>query len=233
MVARRKKGRPDLGDFLAAVDSVVEEKEIEENTYSDVTETKASDVRMDKDSDRATDVTEDVVSDRKGDITGDVISDKECDINCDNERDKTRYIKGDVESDIAGVRTVDKASDKTRDITPDSSKNVSQDIASDAESAVSLDIDKDYATEVVNEYMSLYMYELSKKSLLPRQLRTRYVDNHKRITVYFRNDNVSKIESFKKATGLDQSSIINMALDVFFRMLSEKKLVDEIQKRKQ
>lgn len=112
------------------------------------------------------------------------------------------YIGRDIECDKTSVKTVDKESDTTSDETSEDSRNITQDEVSD--------IDKSYAIEVINEYMSLYMYELSKKSLLPRQLRARYIDNHKRITVYFRNDNVKMIDSLKRATGLDQSSIVNM-----------------------
>lgn len=237
MVIKRRKGRPALGDFLAAVDSV------DNNTAGE-----PDCVEKERENNKAIE-SENVINDVKCDATCDKVSDKkdynECDIESDKvnneESDKVSDIKSDKENDRENNKESDKegdgednkADDKESSAISDSSKDISQNVNGDGQSNVSTDIDDDYAVKVVNEYMSLYLYELAKKTMQPRKLRTRYVDNHKRITMYFRNDNVKKIESFKKSTGLDQSSIVNMALDLFFRMLSDKKLVDEIKKRKQ
>lgn len=127
-------------------------------------------------------------------------------------------ITDDVTIDV----TTDITSDATCDITGDTTEDVTADITRDITADVTEDVTH-YVNKLVTEYVTIITEEKLRNAVLPQLMRTKYTDTHERKTWYFKKENIKRIEKFQKTTGLDASSIVNMALDIFFRLVDEKK----------
>lgn len=137
-------------------------------------------------------------------------NESKCDITSDNDINK----KSDINSDIS--------KDDTKDRNSDISSDKDNDITNDATCDITLDNDT-YITQLITDYVTLKTEEQIKNSLLPRNMRPKYTDTHKRKTWYYRKDVLKKIDEFQKKTGFDTSYIINMALDIFFKLVEDRK----------
>lgn len=134
------------------------------------------------------------------------------DITSDNDIEK------DVDSDVKKNDTKHETNDTSNDSSRDTSKDITNDVSCDITSN-----DDTYITQLITDYVTLKTEEQIKNSLLPRNMRPRYIDTHKRKTWYYRKDILKKIDEFQRKTGFDASYIVNMALDIFFKLIEERK----------
>ncbi len=137
-------------------------------------------------------------------------NESKCDITSDNDVNN----KNDMDNDI----NKDNTKDGTSDISNDEDNNITNDVTCDITSS-----DDTYITQLITDYVTLKTEEQIKNSLLPRNMRPKYTDTHKRKTWYYRKDVLKKIDEFQKKTGFDTSYIINMALDIFFKLVEDRK----------
>lgn len=119
------------------------------------------------------------------------------------------------------VKDIDKkkADEKRTKKVSDKEKNVETDIGDQGED----EQPPKELTDFIKNYTENYLQERLKEVLTPKPHRQKYTDTHTRKGVYVRKDNIKRIDKFKKVTGFDDSSTVNMALDILF-YLAEKNI---------